>query len=503
MNAANDIIPVAIYTRKSTDAHIEREVHSLSVQQASAESFIESQKHRGWRCLEEHFDDNNVSGGTLERPALNRLMERIREGKVKVVVINRLDRISRSLVQFLELTEFFETHGASIVSVTQNFNTGDSIGKLLLHILISFAEFERALIRERVTERMHAARRQGRFVGGRPVLGYSIKPGGGELIVDDLEAVRVCDMFALYLELASLKATVRECKQRGWKNKKWVTRQGKVMGGNDFSVNGLHKLLTNRLYLGEIAFQGEVFPGKHEAIVDSELFDAVQAQLASTSLTEESRKRNRHAASLKGLLHCTACHAPFVHTYTQKQGRQYRYYTCRHKRDEGPHACPSPSLPAGEIESLVAQQLLAVGCDAELQDLVYQQLTEAAQQDQEKRQKQEKAARQQLRRIREELKQSEELEAPLPMVRHLQAQEREIVALLQSFDEPEPLPSKETIVAMLRDLQSLWPSFNAQERCDFTQALIRQVEFDAEGGKVTLHFSDAGLVRGLEMEAAS
>jgi site-specific DNA recombinase len=347
-----ECIPVAIYTRKSTDAKVEQEVHSLSVQRASAESFIASQQHRGWVCLPEKYDDNNISGATLERPALQRLKQHICEGRVKAVVINRLDRISRSLSQFLELMEFFEKHGVALVSVTQNFNTGDSMGRLMVQIIMSFAEFERSLIRDRVTERLHAARRKGRFIGGPPVLGYNIKPKGGELEIDELEAIRVREIFELYLQVRSVKAAVHELHRRDWRNKKWITRQGKVSGGSAFSTSSLYSLLTNPVYIGKVTLKGELFDGQHEGIIDPKLFEKVQTMLAGNSVQDGNRRRNKHSALLKGLLVCNACSTPFVHTYTLKKNRMYRYYTCGHKRDHGADTCPSPSIPAGEIESL-------------------------------------------------------------------------------------------------------------------------------------------------------
>jgi len=222
-------IPAAVYSRKSTDAKLEQQVNSISIQCAAGKSYIESQRYLGWYCFDEEFNDNNVSGATLEREALQRLKQRIREGKVKVVVVNRLDRISRSLSQFLDLMDFFEEHGVALVSVTQNINTGDAMGRLMLQIIMSFAEFERELIRDRVTERMHAARKQGRFIGGRPVLGYNIKPEGRELEIDELEAIRVREIFALYLELRSVKAVVREVRARGWNNKKWVAKTARFV----------------------------------------------------------------------------------------------------------------------------------------------------------------------------------------------------------------------------------------------------------------------------------
>ena len=493
-----DPVPVAIYTRKTTDAKVEQEVHSLSVQRASAESFIASQQHRGWFCLPEKYDDNNISGGTLERPALQRLKQHICEGRIKVVIINRLDRISRSLSQFLELTEFFEKHGVALVSVTQNFNTGDSMGRLMVQIIMSFAEFERSLIRDRVTERLHAARRKGRFIGGPPVFGYNIKPKGGELEIDELEAIRVREIFELYLELRSIKSTVHELNRRGWHNKKWITREGKVSGGNAFSTSSIHHLLSNPVYSGKVTLKGEIFEGKHEGIVDPKLFERVQTMLAGNSVQDGNRCRNRHSALLKGLLICKACNASFVHTYTRKKNRMYRYYTCSHKRDHGADTCPSPSIPAGEIENLVVEQLLSIGTTPELQEIVCRQLADAVDQKRSDLIQRQKTAKQQLDRIHRELASSREFDAPLSLIRHLESKRDEAESMLEMIrcSEEMHVPSRGEIVEILRDMQALWPSFNTGEQCAFVKTLIHQVDYDAVGGNITLHFNDEGFIPG-------
>lgn len=493
ISATPNSVPVAIYTRKSTDANVEQEVHSLSVQRASSESFVESQKHLGWYVVKEQFDDNNASGATLERKALDRLKQRVIEGKVKVVLINRLDRISRSLSQFLDLMDFFDRHGVSLVSVTQNFNTGDTMGRLMIQIIMSFAEFERGIIRDRVTERMHNARKKGRFIGGRPVMGYNTTKEAGVIEVNEVEAIRVRQIFELYLELRSVKATVLELRQRGWNNKKWVTKQGKVTGGAPFSKNGLHTLLTNPIYIGKVTLNGEVFEGKHDGVLDPELFESVQSMLQKNSVQQGNRKRNRHDALLKGLLYCTACDAPFSHTYTKKKNRMYRYYTCSHKRFEGSHTCPSPSLSAGEIEGLVTEQLLSIGSNPGLQDTVYQQLFEVVARKQDEQQQQVKTAKQQLARIKRELQSSREFDTADSLVSHLEVQKAGAEELLgKAATIKLRKPTKKSIQEALSNMHELWPSFNAGEKCDFVRTLVQRVDYDALDERVTLHFNENG-----------
>ena len=494
-NTQSKQIPAIIYARKSTDAKLEQEVNSISVQCASARSYIESQKHLGWYCLNEELVDNNISGATMKRGGIERLKQLIREGKVKVVVVNRLDRISRSLSQFLELMDFFEEYGVSLVSVTQSINTSTSVGRLMLSIIMGFAEYEREMICERVTERMHAARKMGRFIGGRPVLGYEIVPTGGELEINELEAIRVREIFELYLELRSVKAVVRELRQRDWKNKRWVTRKGSVCGGNDFTPATLYNLLTNPIYIGKVSLKGEIYDGKHEGIIDPSLFEKVRKILRENSVQKGSRRRNKHEALLKGLLTCKSCGTAFIHNYTKKKssGRIYRYYSCAAKQ-LGHQNCPS--LPAGEIESLVVEQLMSIGTNPELQDEVYRQLVDALERKKSEAKKNRKTALEQRNRIERELVSSREFEAPLTLIKHLESKKQDAEELLKASESDAivNIPSRADVVKVLQDMQGLWPTFNTGERIGFVKALVRKVEYDSVEGRITLHFNDDGFM---------
>ena len=314
---------VAIYTRKSTGIGPDKEANSLTVQRGATESFVKIRGQKDWEILKERFDDKNASGATMDRPAMNRLIQWIKDGKVDVVAIHRMDRISRSLLDFLELLQFLEKHNVAFICATQNFDTSDPVGRMSAQMLLAMAEFERTLIRDRVTERMHAARRLGRFIGGRPILGYNIKPKGRELEVDEIEAIRVREIFELYLKLRSVKAVVLELKKRNWTNKRWVTKEGKVTGGSAFTTSTLHNLLTNKTYIGRVSLKGEVFEGQHDGIVDLQVFEKVQTQLARNDVQKGNRNRNSHDALLKGLLKCKACGTAFVHTGTKTNSKTY------------------------------------------------------------------------------------------------------------------------------------------------------------------------------------
>ena len=358
----------AIYTRKSTEEGLEQAFNTLDAQREGAEAFVASQKAEGWSCLPARYDDGGFSGGNADRPALKRLLEDIEAGLVDCVVVYKVDRLSRSLLDFARMMETFERHGVSFVSVTQQFNTAHSMGRLTLNILLSFAQFEREIISERTRDKIAAARKKGKWAGGRPVLGYDLisRPGGGRLVVNETEAVTVRSIFALYLELGTLMPVVRACERRGWTTKQWTTKAGRPQGGRGLDKATLHALLTNPVYVGKVRHHEEVYEGEHEAIVDAETFERVRAGLRLNGKTGGSRVRNRHGALLKGLVRCTACGCSMGHHFaTSGSGKtktRYRYYVCANAQRRGWDACPGPSLPAGDLEQLAlghVKELLA------------------------------------------------------------------------------------------------------------------------------------------------
>ena len=240
-------IRCAVYTRKSTDENLELDFNSLDAQRESAESFIASQRSEGWICVPTRYDDGGFTGGNMERPAVQRLMADIDAGLVDCVVVYKVDRLSRSLMDFARLLESFEKHGVSFVSVTQQFNTANSMGRLMLNVLLSFAQFEREIISERTRDKIAASKRKGFWGGGRPVLGYDIehRPGGNRLAVNEDEAEQVKSIFGFYLECGSLSQAIRRLDELEWTNKEWTTKAGREMGGRPFNKTQLFTLLTN------------------------------------------------------------------------------------------------------------------------------------------------------------------------------------------------------------------------------------------------------------------
>ena len=286
------VVHCAIYTRKSTEEGLEQEFNTLDAQRESAEAFIKSQAHEGWTCLPDRYDDGGFTGGNLERPALKRLLADIEAGKVDCVVIYKVDRLSRSLLDFARLMETFEAHKVSFVSVTQQFNSATSMGRLVLNVLLSFAQFEREIISERTRDKIAATRRRGKWSGGPPLLGYDIDDRGTRLVVNADEAAQVRAIFALYLELESLLPVVQELQRRGWTNKRWRTRAGHQSGGGPITKTALYRLLSNVVYAGRIRYKDEVHAGEHPAIIDAESFGRVQALLRRNGRTGGAQVRN-------------------------------------------------------------------------------------------------------------------------------------------------------------------------------------------------------------------
>jgi site-specific DNA recombinase len=352
---ASKIVRCAIYTRKSTEEGLEKEFNSLDAQRATAEAYIASQQQEGWRCLPERYDDGGFTGGNLDRPALQRLLEAIAAGQVDCVLVQKVDRLSRSLLDFARLMERFEQHQVAFVSITQQFSTATSVGRLILNVLLSFAQFERELIAERTRDKIAAARRNGKWVGGLPLLGYDIDAKSAKLRVNEAEAARVRTIFALFLEHQTLRSVLRELDQRGWRTKRWRTRKGHERGGRRFTRNHLRQLLSNVTYTGQIRYRNEIHPAEHPALIDPTTFTQAQALF----------QRNRQAAGLRlgqapllqGILYCRLCGAAMMPRAAQEREPRARGYVCAGKRLPGQPPCSAPSVPAQPIERLVLQHV--------------------------------------------------------------------------------------------------------------------------------------------------
>ncbi|MBI4564621.1 MAG: recombinase family protein [Planctomycetes bacterium] len=364
----------AVYTRKSTEEGLEQDFNSLDAQREACEAFIASQRGEGWACLPDRFDDGGYTGANMERPALVRLLASIEAGKLDVVVVYKLDRLTRSIRDFGRIMDAFEQHGVAFVSVSQRFDTTSSMGRLMLHVLLSFAQFEREMTAERTRDKVLAARRRGKWTGGYPPLGYDLAQDGGVLVANDAEADQVREIFRLYLERESLIATIEELNRRGWRNKSWTTKEGGRHEGRPWSKATLRRVLSNKVYLGMIPHNGEAYPSDHPAIVDEQVFKQVQELLGDGRAHGSTASRNAFAYLLRGLVHCAACGSTMCPATTKKRGgTNYRYYRCTAVDRGGRDACPVRYVPAAELERVVVDELRKLGRDADLADEMLQE----------------------------------------------------------------------------------------------------------------------------------
>src|SRR3954452_21497861 len=308
----------AIYTRKSTEEGLEQEFNTLHAQREAAEAYIQSQRHDGWSVVKTRYDDGGFSGGSLERPALKQLLDDIEAGQIDCVVVYKVDRLSRSLLDFARLMERFDCKSVSFVSVTQQFNTTSALGRLTLNILLSFAQFEREIISERTRDKMGAARRKGKWIGGSPVLGYDLDRGAGRLVVNEAEAADVRAIFDMAAAAGSLGATLNEVLARGFLTKEWTSKAGKHHPGRPFSRTTLRLLLSNVLYTGAVSYKGKLYAGEQSAIVDTSVGQKVNQQFAMLHPRKRGRTQRRQHTLLTALLSCGRCAGPMVATNTRK-----------------------------------------------------------------------------------------------------------------------------------------------------------------------------------------
>ena len=358
MDQTPSVLRCAIYTRKSTEEGLEQEFNTLQAQRESAEAYVLSQRQAGWSVLPERYDDGGFSGASMDRPALRKLLMQIEARQIDCVLVYKVDRLSRSLLDFARLMEQFERYGVSFVSVTQDFNSTTSLGRLTLHILLSFAQFEREIISERTRDKLSAARRKGKWIGGSPVLGYDIAAQGGKLIVNQEEALQVGEMFRICRETGTLEATLRAVAERGFTTKAWTAKNGNRHLAKPLGKSSLRLLLSNLLYTGSVSHKGTEYPGEHEAIVDRELWAAVGEQLQLNSAHLRGKKHHPQDALLQNLLRCGACQSPMVTRSTNRKGNHYAYYGCaKAQAGQGAGKCSAGAVAAVDIEGSLTRQL--------------------------------------------------------------------------------------------------------------------------------------------------
>ncbi|MCC6363109.1 MAG: recombinase family protein [Bryobacterales bacterium] len=495
----------AIYTRKSTEEGLQQEFNSLDAQREAGEAFVLSQRHEGWQLLPAHYDDGGYTGGNMERPALKRLLMDINAGKVDCVVVYKVDRLSRSLLDFARIMESFDKRGVSFVSVTQQFNTTTSLGRLTLNILLSFAQFEREIISERTRDKQSAARKKGKWIGGHPVLGYDIDPRGGRLIVNADEAPRVRTIFDLYIEHQAALPVIEELRQRDWRTKKWQSAEGREHGDKPFTKNRLYGVLTNVIYTGRVDHKGSIYEGEHEAIVERRTWERVQRLLGRNSAVNREHVRNKYGALLHGLVYCVPCDAPMFHTYTMRGSKRYRYYVCYHAQQHGWNKCETKSVAAQNLEMAVIQAIRKLGSDPVLAQRTVEHARAQVAKRVEQLREEEAAAKERLRRLHSEMvcaatvsgeedvagsrfdrmmevhKEVQEIEERMSVIRE------ELTAL-----QNDPL-NVDDVLAELRRFDDVWDSMRSHQQARLVNLVVQRVGYDGRTQKVTVAFRSQGM----------
>ncbi|GAC1405596.1 MAG: recombinase family protein [Burkholderiaceae bacterium] len=347
----------AVYTRKSSEEGLDQEYNSIDAQRDAGHAYIANQRAEGWIAVADDYDDPAFSGGNMERPGLKRLMADIEAGKVDIVVVYKIDRLTRSLADFSKMIEVFDRQGVSFVSVTQQFNTTTSMGRLMLNVLLSFAQFEREVTGERIRDKIAASKRKGMWMGGVPPLGYDVE--NRRLVANEREAKIIRHIFMRFVELGSSTSLVRELRLDGVMSKAWVTQDGKVRDGKPIDKSLIYKLLGNRTYLGELRHKEQWYQAEHPPIVDRKTWDDVQAILASNSHVRANATRATVPFLLKGIVFGNDGRALSPWHTMKKTGRRYRYYIPQRDAKEHAGASGLPRLPAAELESAVLEQLRA------------------------------------------------------------------------------------------------------------------------------------------------
>ena len=458
-------------------------------------------------ALPQKYDDGGYTGANMDRPALKRLLADVESGVVNCVVVYKVDRLTRSLLDFARIMEILDKHGATFVSVTQQFNTTSSLGRLTLNILLSFAQFEREMISERTHDKMGAARRKGKWVGGNPVLGYDVAPQGGSLVVNQEEAQRVREIFALYLEFGSLIPVVEELDRRGWRMKAWTTREGRQAGGKPIAKNSLYNLLTNMIYLGKVEYGGQVYEGEHERIVDDEIWNQVQTTLNRNGRRGGRNIGNKHGALLKGLVRCATCDVGMIHTYVNKKDRAVPLLRVR----EGPPA------GLGAVRDALAcrprpwrtpswNSFAASARNPAMLRKVLRQIEEHRQQRRSAGIEREKAdIERELKKIAQEMKAACRMVGAArrrvsPPDRLAELQDR-VVAPQQPLVGASPAvggnrreaADPKDVEAALHEFDPLWEQLSTWEQERFIRTLVEQVRYDGKTGTVTLGFRSSGI----------
>lgn len=494
--SAPNPVRCAIYTRKSTDEGLNQDFNSLDAQREAAEAYILSQRHDGWTLVPSRYNDGGYTGANAERPGLRQLLADIEASKIDCVVVYKVDRLSRSLIDFARMMELFEKHGVCFVSVTQQFNTKSSLGRLTLNILLSFAQFEREIISERTRDKQVAARKKGKWTGGHILLGYDLDRPGGKLVVNPTEADRIREMFRLYLEGTPVLDIVRRFDKLRWRNKQWTTQDGKPYGGSPLRRCHIYKLLGNILYTGQVKVGNDIFPGEHEAIIDQRTFDLVQAKLKDNNWKAGNPNRVKMDSLLRGMLYCSCCGSGMYSTYSANKDRRYRYYVCYRSQQKVEGYCNSRSVSAPAVEEAVVEGIRRVGVQpdvlAETARVARQRLAEvlAAQREELS------GANARLKNLKSQLARSRNRNASrsAELPGQIAVAEARAATLRNEVmrSEKRRIDEKDLRRAM-ESFEDVWKAMNLAEQRSLMHQLVEKVGYDGRTGKIKISFKSAGV----------
>ena len=492
----------AIYTRKSTDKGLEQSFNSLDAQREACEAYVRSQKGEGWSAVPHRYDDGGFSGANTDRPAFQRLMNDVNAGRVDAVVVYKVDRISRSLLDFSQFMDRLSRTDVEFVSVTQRFSTADSMGRLTLNMLMSFAEFEREMISERTRDKMAASRRRGKWTGGTVPVGYDVNDH--KLVVNKAEAWIVRLIFERYLALKSTLKVVHELNAAGYRTKARKRKNAQTKHPSLWSVAAVTRVLRNPIFAGFIPLGDERFPGEHQAIIDVDVFDRACRVLDSHSPQRSSTRGRNPAYLLRGLLRCGRCGKPYVAASTRKAERAYRYYRCETRDKLGTGACKSRALPAEAIEAFVLDKLreglredevsagvldeLGHRIELRLQSLTAQsrtiprEITDLASDGKQLLASMEEAPEADRRlldlRFRDVREKLDDAEARLAEV------ERQRAALDRAA------VTRRSVSTLLADFDSIWEVMTLDNRARLVRVLIERIDVDGATGDVAITLAD-------------
>lgn len=484
-----------IYTRVSTDEQAAIEYNSLQAQEEICKSYIairgaDPALERKW-VHAETYSDAGFSGGTLERPAMQRLLADIETGKVDVIVAYKIDRISRSISQFYEIWNLLERCKVDFASATQEFNTATSQGKLMLNLLLSFAQYERELIGERTRDKIAAAKKRGRWCGGPAILGYDLDRNQKRLVVNEAEARVVRDIFAIYLQRASMLRAIQAFKEKGYRTKESTSANGRRRGGHSFDKNMLSNLLRNPVYVGKIRHHDKVYDGQHDPIVDLATFERVQKLLADH--WNRPRPTTRHASAflLRGLVRCAVCDRAMSPNFAYSKGRKYLYYTCTRVMKEGADACVIRSVSAPALEDLLLERLgQLVDNEALVAKMVSQAGVDAGRRLPELQQEKDRIEAELRRRREEAARLVDAIASGATAARSVHDRLREVEAAIETSERrlkdlteeaarfESALVTPGQVCAALRSFTELWKHLEQTEKVSLVRLVVREVVYD-------------------------